>query len=269
MWGEDIGSVRDLQLILDSREATPLEMAVVFTAVCRELGLEAVIVPAGGDLDGVPVPTGWDRFLVRVSSEEGDHWYLEPSAYLTGASWIFRPDTLNVIVDGAPLRLPPNAPGESVCRETWRIDPAEGTFVLVIETSGWYDMVLRRMTAGIPEEQLLLDLAEWSWLSGRTVVPESATHADPYSLECRMDVSVTGNLWQSTDDRRFAEVLPALDWARPDSIPGELERRWILTGAIGAISGAEVRTERDGYSLILVDSSGGAGPLPVMLEVPE
>jgi len=71
------------------------------------------------------------------------------------------------------------------------------------------------------------------------------------------------------DEGRFAEVLPALDWARPDSIQGELERRWILTGATGATAGAEVRTERDGDSLIIVDVSGGSGPLPVMLEVQE
>ncbi|MBN2607832.1 MAG: hypothetical protein JXA64_01860 [Candidatus Fermentibacteraceae bacterium] len=267
--GEDLGRVRDLQLILDSREATPLEMAVLYAAVCSELDLEAVIVPAGGDLDGVPVPQGWDRFLVRVSSEDGDHWYVEPSAYLTGASWVFRPDTLNIILSGEPLSLPPNTPGESTCRETWRIDPEEGSFVLTIETSGWYDRALRRMTAGIPGEQLLLELAEWSWLSGRTAVPQSVTLSDPYSLDSRMEFSVTGNLWQAMDGGRFAEVLPALCWARPDSVPGELERLWILTGGTEATAGAEVRAGREGGSFTLLDASGGSGPLPVLLQVPE
>ncbi|MFO8183686.1 MAG: hypothetical protein R6U39_05880 [Candidatus Aegiribacteria sp.] len=268
MNGSRVNRCRGLQEILDSRKATPLEMAAVYTAVCRELGMEAIIVPAGGGNYGIPVPSGWNRYLVRITSSEGDSWFAEPSAYLSPASWIPGADTLSVILGGERAAMPSPGPSASRCRELWRVDALSGTFRLELDCSGWFDMSLRRRTAGLTEEEVALGLAEWCWLSGRTVVPDTLSHGDPFALDEAMALTAEGRLWEpvtGTDD--LVEVLPALLWPGADSLEVTLERQWTISGASRAWPGEGADVRREGNLLVLTDSSGTSGPLPVLLKV--
>ena len=267
MRGERTGSCRELQSILDSRRVTPLEMAVVYAAVCTELGMTASIEPAGGPDRSVTVPTEWERFLVRLTGRDGDSWLVEPFAWLTPASWIHRPEPLNHISGGRLLRMPANGPDESLCRENWLLDAATGDFVLEMSVSGWFDMELRRRIAGIPAGELLLQLAEWSWTSGRTVVPRSVESSDPFDLEDEMVLRVTGSAWNRGSSDIFAELLPVLSWERPDTVPGAVIVTWTLEGSAFAWASGDLSIRREAGRTILSDTSAHTAPAPVILEI--
>ncbi len=272
VYGRDINSVHSLQEILDSRRGTALEIALVFAALCRELGMEADIIPASSIDYCIPVPEGWNRFLVRLSSEDGDSWLMEPSAYLTSASYIYRPDTLYIIENGDIRAIPPNTQEENRVQEDWRIDPHNGTFDLELACSGWYDMMLRRRLAGLSTDELILSLAEWSWLSGRTVIPDSLGLSDPFDLGTEMKLNVHGKLWMPVEYSAFVEYLPFFNWMKPEDIPVEVTRRWILSG-IENVSCTSCTVypyiEILDDTVILTDTFGIACPFPVLFEAAE
>lgn len=267
--GRDLFAVHSLQEILDLRSGTALEIALVFAAMCRELGMEAVIIPAGSIDYGIPVPEGWNRFLVRLTSEEGDSWFMEPSAYLTPASYVYKPDTLYIIENGNIRIMPSNTSEENGLVEDWSINPRNGTFVLEIECSGWYDMNLRRRSAGLCREALILALSEWSWLSGRTIIPDSLTISDPFDLGTDMKLTVHGRLWIPATNSRFAEYLPIIDWMKPEYIPVRLTRRWILSGVEGVYCPGYPYIGIMEDTVILTDTLGIKSPLPVVFEFAE
>jgi hypothetical protein len=267
--GRDVNAVRSLQEILDRRGGKTLEIALVFAAMCRELGMEADIVPAGGIDYGIPVPEGWNRFLVKLKSDDGKEWFMEPSAFLTSASYIYRPDTLYIIENGNLGTMPPNEPYENRSREEWYIDCENGTFSLEMECRGWYDTMLRRMLAGLSGEEMLLTVSEWSWLSGRTVVPDSLTVSDPFDLGTNMTLSASGKLWIPLDDSPAAEYLPLLNWSKPENLSDETSRRWILSGIESIYTSGSPILETLDDEVILTDTSGIGSPLPIFFEVTE
>lgn len=267
--GRDVSAVQSLQEILDQRRGTELEIALVFAAMCRELGIEADIIPASGIDYGIPVPSGWNRFLVKLESEDVEGWLMEPSAFLTSASYIYRPDTLYIIENGNLRTMPPNEPGENRSSEEWYIDCADGTFSLEMECTGWYDIMLRRMLAGLSSEEMLLTLSEWSWLSGRTIVPDSLSVSDPFDLGTNMTLSVYGKLWSPIDNSAAAEYLPVFDWSKPENLPDETARTWILSGIESIHTSGSPILEILDYAVILTDTSGINRPLPMFFEVAE
>lgn len=269
VYGKDVYAVRGLQEILDLRRGTALEMALVFAAMCRELGMEADIIPAGSIDYGIPVPEGWNRFLVRLVSNDGDSWFMEPSAYLTSASYIYRPDTLYVIENGNIRTMAPNSPDENRLQEDWNINPHDGTFNLEITCSGWYDMMLRRKSAGLSREEFILSLSQWSWLSGRTIMPDSLTVSDPFDLGTDMKLTVHGRLWMPAANSTFAEYLPIFDWTKPEDIPASVTRRWILSGVESIYCPEYPYMEILGNAVILTDTSGIESPFPVVFEASE
>ncbi len=263
--GGDLYSVRSLQEILDHRRGTALEIALVFAAMCRELGMEADIVPASSIDYGIPVPEGWNRFLVRL----GDSWFMEPSAYLTSASFILRPDTLYIIENGTIRAMPPNTREENQVLEYWMINPEEGTFSLEITCSGWYDMMLRRRFAGLSGVEVLLSLTQWSWLSGRTIIPDSLTVSDPFDLATEMKLTVRGQLWIPGENTGYAEYLPLFDWMKPECIPVSENRIWELSGIDTVYSPIYQFIEIIDNRVILTDTSGVLRPFPVVFEFSE
>lgn len=267
--GTDVSAVQDLQEILDQRSGTTLEIALVFAAMCRELGIEADIIPASGIDYGIPIPEGWNRFLVKLESDDGEEWFVEPSAFLTPASFIYRPDTLYIIENGNLRTMPPNEPGENQNSEEWHIDCADGTFSLEMECSGWYDIMIRRMLAGLSSEEMLLTLSEWSWLSGRTIIPDSLTVSDPFDLGTNMTLSVHGILWIPVDNSPAAEYLPVFNWSKPDDLPGETARTWVLSKAENVYSADSPVMEILDDAVILTDTSGISSPLPIFFKVTE
>lgn len=267
--GRDVNDVQSLQEILDRRGGTELEMALVFAAMCRELGMEAVIIPACGIDYGIPVPAGWNRFLLKLESDDGEQWFMEPSAFLTSASYIYRSDTLYIIENGNLRTMPPNESGENRSSEEWYIDCADGTFSLEMECTGWYDIMLRRMLAGLSSEEMLLTLSEWSWLSGRTIIPDSLTVSDPFDLGTNITLSVYGKLWLPIDNSQAAEYLPVFQWSKPENLSDETARRWILSGIESIHTSGSPILEILDDAVTLTDTSGTGNPLPIFFEVTE
>jgi len=267
--GREVHSVHSLQEILDLRRGTALEITLVFAAMCRELGMQADIIPASSIDYGIPVPEGWNRFLVRLTSEDGESWLMEPSAYLTSASYINRPDTLYVIENCSIRTMAPNTPEENRLMEDWSINPFEGTFNLVIECSGWYDMMLRRRVAGLSREELILTISEWTWLSGRTVIPDSLTLSDPFDLGTNMKLLVYGKMWNPVEGSSFAEYLPLFCWGKPETVPDEIIRTWKLSGIENIYYSGYLNMEILYDAIILTDTSGIENPFPIMFESAE
>ncbi len=267
--GEEIYSVHSLQEILDLRRGTALEIALVFTAMCRELGMEADIIPAGSIDYGIPVPEGWNRFLVRLVSNEGDSWFMEPSAYLASASYIYRPDTLYIIENCSIRTMPPNTPEENGVLEYWSINPSEGTFSLEITCSGWYDMMLRRRFAGLSSAEAILSLSQWSWLSGRTIIPDSLASSDPFDLGTEMTLTAHGQLWMPVENKSFIEYLPLFDWMKPECIPAYAARMWKLSGIENVYPQNYQSVEIRDDAVILTDTSGVSNPFPVVFQFSE
>ena len=267
--GTRINTVHTLQEILDRRSGTALEVSLVFAAMCRELGMQADILPASETDYGIPVPVGWNRYLVRLETDDGHEWFVEPSANLTSSSYIYRPDTLFVIENGNIQVIPPNEPFESSISEEWHIDSEEGTFSLEMKCTGWYDMMLRRKLAGLSMEKTLLSLSEWSWLSGRTIVPDSCSLSDPFDLGTNMALSVFGTLWIPAGNSITAEYLPAFSWAKPEDLPNMSIRKWFLSGIENACSPISPLIEIMDGGVLITDTSGISRPIPVFLEVAE
>jgi hypothetical protein len=265
--GTSVSFARGLQEILDTRTGTPLEMAMVYAAMCIELGMNAEIVPAGSRDCSIAVPDGWDRYLVRIGSGDGFEWYMEPSAFLTGASFIYRPDTLFLLEDGDRSFLLPNDPFENSLSEQWYIDPAEGTFNLSISCNGIYDMLLRRRFAGLSREEKILTVSEWAWLSGRVLSPDSISISDPYDLGSDMSFSVQGTLWLPPEEPVFAFYLPLLRWGEVDSIPDRVCREWAVSSVRSFTAPDPLILEIIDDTAYITDTSGVLSVLPAFLEI--
>ncbi|MBD3279016.1 MAG: hypothetical protein GF388_12010 [Candidatus Aegiribacteria sp.] len=234
MTGNGLEHVRPIQDILDSRSANPLETAMVFTAICRSLGMEASILPASETRMPVPVPQQWDRFLVEIVTDQGDIFTLEPSSYLAEAQFVYRPDTLYVIRNGLIETMQPNTPSENLLFEEWTLDLETGLFRLELECSGWFDMNLRRRTAGLSDEEVVLRFAQWSWLSGRTLVPDSVVLSDPFRLDEPAWAQVLGSAWEKAGSGENCRLLPVLVWSVPSGVEVSVSRTWIIEGCTEA-----------------------------------
>lgn len=232
--------VRSIQRILDSRRATHLELAVVLSAMCSVLGMEAEILPASGFRPVLPVPAGWDRFLLRVCRGRRS-WTVDPAATLAQADHV--PDrerlwTLRMEAD--TVAGPPGAPSTaSLCRERWRLQPDSGRFVLTLYCRGDYDAVLRRRMAGLQGREDEAAFSLWLWQSGSTCVADSVeTDESLFRLERPVEVVVRGRLGYSAR----TVVLPELDW-NLDGASGQIRRSWTLPGRWEAPEGLSALVE--------------------------
>jgi hypothetical protein len=228
-------TVRPLQAVLDSRRAIPLEMAVVMSSICTELGLDSRILPARDARPALPVPRGWDRMLVRVDGGEGREILVEPSAYLTQADYVHRPSRLWLldVERGDLVSMEPNPGYESRCAEDWRIDHERGTFELRLACSGYFDMVLRRKLAGLEPEEAVIAMAIWIWHSGSVVAVESLERSDLFDLSEPARVEARGSLAISNAPYLTA---PGLDWGEIGEMQHQFKRSWILPSAPEGIS---------------------------------
>ncbi len=265
--GRSVFEIRSLQEILDSRDGTPLELAVLFTAMCYELGLQAYILPATELHPELPVPFEWTRFLVRVETEDGRSWLVEPSAYLTPAFFIFKPDTLYVLDKGDLLTHAPNSGTENSLNEEWSINPKTGTFRLLMNCGGRFDMLLRRKFAGLTEQEMILVLSEWSWKSGRLVVPDSISISDPFDLAQPSSLFASGRWSAPAENSEYCDILPMLSWGEQQIISGNLKRIWNLEGCTSAWSDSTLILINAEDTVTFMDTTGILHRLPVLLEI--
>lgn len=222
--------VRDAQAILDSRRARRLEMAVLLRAICLVLGMEAEVLPATEYRPGLPVPAGWNVFLVRASMGRRS-WTVDPSGtlaqadYLEGGRrlWMLRGEADRVV------RLGDGSTG-SLCRESWRLRPKEGDFSLTLYCRGGYDAAVRGRLAGLEGSEREAAMTLWLWQSGAGCVADTVCTSDLYRLDVPVEVSVEGRL--VTEDGLL--LLPGIDWTLDRAAEGELSRRWWLPGAVTA-----------------------------------
>lgn len=259
--------IRSLQEILDSRDGTSLELAALFTAMCHELGLQAYILPATELQHSLPVPQGWTRYFVRISTDDGRSWLVEPSAYLTPAFFIFKPDTLYVLDKGAILTLAPNSGAENSLIEEWSINPQTGTFRLLINCRGRFDMLLRRKFAGLTEKEMILVLSEWSWRSGRLVVPDSISITDPFDLTQHASLFASGRWSAPAENSEYCDILPMLSWGGTQIVSGNWKRIWNLEGCTSAQSDSALIISETETTVTLIDTTGILRRLPVYLEI--
>lgn len=259
--------IRSLQEILDSRDGTPVELAALFTAMCHELGLQAYILPATELNPLQPVPQGWTRYLVRIETDDGRSWLVEPSAYLTPAFFIDKPDTLYVLDKGILRTNTPNSVTENTLIEEWSINPRNGTFRLLISCRGRFDMLLRSKFAGLTEEEMILVLSEWSWKSGRLVVPDSISITDPFDLAESASLSASG-IWSAPfENGGYCDILPKLSWGGTEIVSGNRIRIWTLEGCTSAQSDETLSIVEMEDTVILTDTTGIMRRLPVLLEI--
>ncbi|MCD4848481.1 MAG: hypothetical protein K8R76_09830 [Candidatus Aegiribacteria sp.] len=258
--------IRSLQEILDSRDGTPLELAVLFTAMCHELGLQAYILPATELHPLLPVPNGWTRYLVRIETDDERSWLVEPSAYLTPAFFIFKPDTLYVLDKGVLLTHAPNSGAENYLIEEWSIDPQTGYFRLVINCRGRFDMLLRRKFAGLTEDEMILVLSEWTWKSGRLVVPDSISIADPFDLAQPASLFSSGRWSVPAEDGEYCDILPTVSWGETQIISGNLRRIWNFEGCASVQSDSVLSIVETEDTITLTDTTGILRRIPVLLE---
>lgn len=212
--GEAALRVRPLQAILDTRYATPLEMAVLFCAMARRAGHEALLAAARSDLPPFPYPIGWNRFLVRVDTPDGALWF-EPSAPLSPAGYVDSSDTLFVLVEGMDrvLTIDPNPGTGNLCREVWIIEPARGAFALTIDSRGGFDRELRERLGGMPPRDILLAVSDWFRVSGIHLYPTSCAPSDYFDLATPATLKVSGVLALSPSP--VYERVPELLWLSP------------------------------------------------------
>ncbi|MCK4504160.1 MAG: hypothetical protein KAW14_00970 [Candidatus Aegiribacteria sp.] len=259
--------IRSLQEILDSRDGTPIELAAIFTAMCHELGLQAYILPATELHPLQPVPQGWTRYLVRIETDDGRSWLVEPSAYLTPAFFIFKPDTLYVLDKGILLTHAPNSGAENSLIEEWNIDPKTGTFRLSMNCRGRFDMLLRRKFAGLTEEEMILVLSEWSWKSGRPVVPDSISITDPFDLAQPASLFASG-IWSApAENSEYCDILPKLSWGGTQIVSVNLKRIWNLEGCASAQSDSTLIPVKTEDTVTFIDTTGILHRLPVLIEI--
>lgn len=209
--GEAALRVRSLQAILDTRYATPLETALLFCAMARRAGHEALLAAARSDLPPFPYPIGWNRFLVRVDTPDGALWF-EPSAPLSPAGYVLSSDTLFVLVEGMDrvLTIDPNPGTGNLCREDWTIDPPAGTFALTLDCRGGFDMELRERLGGMPPQDALLAISDWFRVSGIHLFPTSCATSDYFDLATPATLTVNGVLAGSASPAW--ERVPELAW---------------------------------------------------------
>jgi hypothetical protein len=258
--------VPGLQEILDRRSATPFEMAVLMCSICRELGLDAVILPVSPVEPRLPVPAGWDRFLVRVRT--GDRTVLyEPSATLVGSGYVYAPDTLYMLDTGADrvLRKPPDTAMDNLCRESWTIDPGAGTFTLELYCRGYYDMILRRTMVGADPGRLPAVLSSWIWRGGVVLVPDSVSVSDLYDLSVPAALTASGTFPAGDGDGPVFTRSPRLLWNEPAGMASDFTRSWTSPGWMTwpALPGLSCATGPDGATL--TDAGGASGLFLMML----
>lgn len=258
--------VRDLQDILDTRTGTALELAVLFTSMCQELGISAVILPASEITPELPVPYQWNRFLVRVESADGRLWLVEPSAYLTEAFYIYRPVTLYILQHDDITALVSNPAGENSMDEEWDIDANSGTFNLRVRCRGWFDGILRSRFAGLSADAMILAFSEWSWRSGRLLGIDSIEVSDPYDLGTPASISVSGRWSLPSVGRMYCDHLPVIFWNEPDNLNGNVNRTWRINGVDSVTVPDGIGVLRSMGSLLLSDTSMNAVPVPVLLD---
>ncbi len=268
--GEGQFDIRNLQEVLDTRRATSLEHALLLAAMSEELGLQASILPASNTRPALPVPYGWERYLVRIRYENsGSSWLLEPSAYLAPAFYIHRPDTLYVLDNGDILTLRPAGAEENMLRENWILDPSDGSFSLSVDCRGWFDMTLRRMSAGMTPSELILIVSQWTWRSGRQAAPEAVAVTDPYDLAAHAGLEASG-IWSyggSIGPR--VEMLPILNWDMPDAMGADIARTWTILGSVITGSGVGLAASySDGMTILTMEGSCSTPPA-VLLGTPE
>ena len=245
--------VRSLQRILDSRRATPLELAALLSAMCSVLEMEAEVVPATGFRPVLPVPAGWDRFLLRVRSGRRS-WLVDPAAALAQSDHVPDGERLWMLrISADTVTAPPEEPSTaSLCLEEWTLDPGDGTFTLSLYCRGDYDAVLRRRLAGLAGREDEAALSLWLWQSGTTCIVDTVEYDESlFRLERPVEVSVGGRLGYSGTPL----LLPAVDWSL-DGARGEIHRTWRLPGGLEAPDSL-LRSSGDGWILL-----GSEGPLP-------
>jgi len=245
--------VRSLQRILDSRRATPLELAVLLSAMCSVLEMEAEIVPATGFRPLLPVPAGWDRFLLRVRSGRRS-WLVDPAAALAQSDHVPDGERLWMLrIAADTVTAPPEEPsGASLCREEWNLDPEAGTFTLGLYCRGDYDAALRRRLAGLAGREDEAALSLWLWQSGSTCIVDTVEYDESlFRLERPVEVMVRGRLGYSGTPL----LLPAVDWSL-DGARGEIRRTWRLPGSMEAPDSL-VRPSGGEWTLL-----GSENPLP-------
>lgn len=209
--GEAALRVRPVQQVLDTRYATPLEAAVLFCAMARLAGHDATLAAARADLPPIPYPIGWNRFLVSVETPEGTLWF-EPSAPLCPAGFIEATTPLYILPEGGerPSQLDPEGGNRSYCSERWSIDQADGTFRLVLDCRGGFDMELRERIGGMPVGDELLALSEWFRSSGINLFPTECTHSNFFDLAAPATLALSGVMAPSTGT--WCERTPRLEW---------------------------------------------------------
>lgn len=209
--GERALLVRPLQRILDARYANPLEAAVLFCAMARYAGHDALLAAAREERPPFPYPVGWRRFLVRVSTPDGALWF-EPSAPLSPAGYIEAEDTLFVLLEGRNdlLALPPSRESVNYCLEEWEIDNLRGAFTLRLDCRGGFDRELRERLGGIPEADAILVVSEWFRVSGIHFFPIDLTSSDFFDLAAPARLEVSGILAPGSGPWR--ERVPGLTW---------------------------------------------------------
>jgi hypothetical protein len=266
--GWQVFRVSGLQDILDRRTATPLEMAVLMAVIGRELGLEAEILPVSSRDPVLPVPAGWDRFLVRLTGDSGRTLVTEPSARLVQSGYVHAPDTLYLLSrrEGRVLTRPPGGPMENMCRERWTIDPVNGVFTLELDCRGYYDMVLRRKLAGLGEDELPAALSAWIWRGGVVLVPDSVSVSDFYDLSEPATLLASGVVDCSSPGTGYFTRTPSIPWEVPPGTGTDMVRSWSLPGSAISPEIDGLGTERNGYGTVFTDSAGAAAPFLVMLE---
>lgn len=260
-------SVAPIQQLLDVRSAGPLEMAVLLCAMCTELGIPSEILPASASRPALPVPDGWDRFLVRVVDPRnpGEDWLVEPSAHLTPALWVDRTDTLYVLEDGGLLALPPGGSPPGGMTEEWELDPAAGRFTLRVGGTGWFDAALRRRFAGLSGDEMCLILADWAWRSGRLVAPDTVSISDPFDLALPVTLLAEGAwcLPGGEDAALRVETAPLLDWGEPETLRGGIVRSWAVPSGWLPPDLPGLTLSSSGTGLLLVLTAGTPGPFPL------
>ncbi len=245
--------VRSLQRILDSRRATSLELAALLSAMCAVLGMEAEIVPATGFRPVLPVPAGWDRFLLKVRSGRRS-WLVDPAAILAQSDHVPDGERLWMLrIAADTVTAPPETPSlASLCREEWTLDPGDGTFTLSLYCRGDYDAALRRRLAGLAGREDEAALSLWLWQSGSTCIADTVEYDESlFRLERPVEVSVRGRLGYSGTPL----LLPAVDWSL-DGARGEIHRTWRLPGGLEAPDSL-LRSAGEGWTLL-----GSEDPLP-------
>lgn len=221
--------VRDPQRILDSRRARPLEMAVLLGSICRVLGMQAEVIPATEFRPLLPVPAGWNVYLVRASLGRRS-WTVDPSGTLTQADHLEDGRRLWMLRAGADRVVSLGGGGTaSLCRERWRLSPKTGRFTLRLYCRGDYDAAVRRRLAGLEGREDEAAMTLWLWQSGASCVADSVSSSDLYRLDAPVEMVVDGRLGQEGD----VLLLPGIDWDL-DGATGELRRRWRLPGGAAA-----------------------------------